>query len=78
MKTFEIGTIYNMHSPCDWDCTWSFEVVKRTASTVTLKTERGELKSCRINRKVSEWNQAETVYPLGRYSMAPSLSADKI
>lgn len=77
MTKFEIGNIYIMHSPCCHDCTWSYEVVKRTASTVTLRSERGELKTCRINRQVSEWNHAETVHPLGRYSMAPSLSADR-
>ena len=76
MNTFEIGKTYSMHSPCCYDCTWSFVVVKRTASTVTLRSGRGELKTCRINRQVSEWNQAETVHPLGRYSMAPSLTAD--
>lgn len=77
MTTFEIGKIYSMHSPCDWDCTWSYEVIKRTASTVTLRSDRGEVKTFRICRKASEWNQAETVHPLGKYSMSPSLTADK-
>ena len=29
-----------------------------------------------INKQLSEWNGAESVYPLGNYSMAPVLSAD--
>lgn len=75
MKTFEIGNTYSMRSACDHNCVWTYEVVARTAQMVTL-TDGKETIKCRINKKISEWNKAETVFPLGRYSMAPVLSAD--
>lgn len=77
MTTFKIGDTYTMASPCDHDCKWTYTVVKRTASTVTI-TDGKEVKTCRINKKYSEYRNAETIFPLGKYSMAPTLSADKI
>ena len=77
MKKFEIGQTYSMRSACMHDCVWTYTITARTAQTVTL-TDGKEVKRCRINKQVSEWRNAETVYPLGQYSMAPSLSADKI
>ncbi len=64
-----------MRSVCDHNCIWSYIVKSRTAATVTLIDEKGKEIKCRINKQVSEWNKTETVYPLGRYSMCPSLSA---
>lgn len=77
MLQFEVGKTYYMFSPCSQDCVWSFQVMKRTASTVTLLSDEGFSKSFRINRQVSEYREAETVFPLGKYSMAPCLSADR-
>lgn len=77
MKTFEIGKTYYMRSICDHDCVWSYTVIKRTASTITI-TDGKTTKNCRINSQISGFLNAETVYPLGRYSMCPSLSADRI
>lgn len=78
MKKFEIGATYTMNSPCMHDCVWSFTVKARTAQTITLAYGEKETIRCRINREISEYRGAESVYPLGRYSMAPILSADKI
>ena len=75
MKKFEIGRTYTMRSICDHECVWAFKVVSRTASTITIVDEHGEKLNRKIIKTVSEWNKAETVYPLGRYSMAPSLTA---
>lgn len=75
MKQFETGKTYSMFSPCMQDCTWTYTVISRTACTVKLQDDHGKVLTCRINSKVSGWLKAETVYPLGRYSMAPSLSA---
>lgn len=75
MKTFEIGGTYSMRSACDHNCVWTYKVIARTAQMVTL-SDGVEIIKCRINKKISEWNKAETVFPLGRYSMAPVLSAD--
>lgn len=78
MKTFEVGKKYTMRSVCDYNCTWTFQVVKRTAATVTLKGDfmNGvKVKTCRINKKLAETFGEESVMPLGSYSMAPILSA---
>lgn len=75
MLKFEVGKTYEMRSPCMQDCVWTYTVTKRTAQTVTI-TDGEKTQTCRIIKQVSEWNGAETIHPLGRYSMAPSLSAD--
>ena len=74
MKKFEVLKSYTMHSPCMHDCEWTFTVIKRTASTVTLLDGK-KTYTCRINKQRSEFNNAETVLPLGNYSMCPVLHA---
>lgn len=76
MKQFEIGKTYTMTSPCDRNCVWTYTVTKRTAKTVTI-SDGTETKTCRVNVQVSEDRNAETIFPVGRYSMCPALSADK-
>ena len=80
MKQFEVGKQYSMRSIGDHNCIWSYTVIARTAATITivLNGVSNSTQKCRINKQVSEWCGAETVYPLGRYSMAPSLTADGI
>lgn len=68
---FETGKTYNMRSICDHECVWSFKVTARTAQTITLKDERGQVTKCRISTE----NGREFVRPLGRYSMCPILRA---
>ena len=74
MKKFEIGKEYSMRSIGDHDCVWTYTVTARAAKTITI-TDGRKVQKCRIIQKVSEWRNAETVYPLGKYSMAPSLTA---
>ena len=74
MKKFEVLKSYTMHSPCMHDCEWTFTVIKRTEKTVTL-LDGEKTYTCRINKYLSERNEAETVFPLGNYSMAPILRA---
>ncbi len=76
MKKFEIGKEYSMSSPCDHNCIWTYTVTSRTAQTITI-TDGKQTKKCRISKQYSEWNKAETVFPLGQYSMCPILTADK-
>ena len=89
MKMFEIGVIYSTRSACDHECKIEYEVISRTAATVTLKAVDtagaahrvicgDKVIRCRISKKASSYRNAETVYPWGTYSMAPSLSADMI
>lgn len=77
MRKFEVGATYSMRSPCMYDCIWTYTVTKRTAQTVTI-TDGKETKTCRISKASTQYRNAETVHPLGRYSMCPSLSADGI
>ena len=74
MNKFEIGKTYTMKSICDHNCIWSYTVTDRTAQTITV-TDGNKTLKLRVNKRVSEYCNAETVYPLGSYSMAPSLSA---
>ncbi len=74
MKTFEIGKSYSMISVCNQDCVWTYTVIARTAKTITI-TDGKETKTCRIVKNLSEYRNAETVRPLGNYSMCPLLSA---
>jgi hypothetical protein len=74
MKKFEIGKTYNMRSACDHECIWSYTVTDRTAQTVTLTDGKKTIK-CRIVKNLSEYRNAETVRPLGQYSLCPLLSA---
>lgn len=78
MKQFEVNGLYSMRSICNQECVWQYIVTARTACTVTLKSVEGKASKvikCRINKAATEYRQAETVYPLGQYSMAPALSA---
>lgn len=76
INQFEIGKQYSMRSVCDHDCIWTYTVVARTACTVTLKSTRGEQMVCRISKKLTSYANAETVLPLGSFSMAPMLRAE--
>lgn len=78
MLKFEVGNIYACRDICNYDCVLYFRVVSRTKSTITILKD-GEKKHVikKINKQVSETLDAESVYPLGYYSMAPILSADK-
>jgi hypothetical protein len=71
---FQPGKTYACRSACDYDCTWRFTIASRTAKTI--KTTCG--KTLRINAELTAANGAETVFPRGRYSMAPILTADKV
>ena len=74
MKKFRKDKTYWMRSICDSECVWRITVVCRTAKTVTLKGDGLQgVKRCRI----SEWEGVEQCRPLGNYSMAPVLNADK-
>lgn len=76
MKKFEVGRKYSTRSMCDHNCIWSYTIIARTACTVTALDEDGNQFKFRINKKTSEYRNAETFYPLGQYSMAPMISAE--
>jgi len=68
--TFKVGNTYSCRSICDYNCIFSFEVVKRTASTVSIKSG-GKI----VRRKVRVFDGVVCLAPHGRYSMSPVLRA---
>lgn len=79
MAKFEINSIYITRSICDSNCVFGYRVVKRTAKRVTLiehvnGVDRGE----QFIKGVSEYEGVESCYPLGTYSMAPIIRANKV
>ena len=74
MRKFELNKTYKMRSICDHECIWTYEVIERTAQTITI-TDGKKVQKCRVAKKESEWCGAERIYPLGKYSMAPALEA---
>jgi len=69
---FEINPIYSTPSICDSNCIFKFRVIKRTEKNVWISQE-GSTKVTR--RKIDIWDGAENIFPFGKYSMAPILSA---
>lgn len=78
MKTFETGKIYSTRSICDHNCIFTYTILSRTACTVRAVDKNGSEYTFRINKKYSEYRNAETIFPLGRYSMCPVISADMV
>lgn len=75
-KTFQVNNIYQCRSICNQDCIWTYKVIKRTASTITIKDmDTNKVKTCRVSKNSREIFGCEIIHPLGNYSMAPSLWA---
>lgn len=78
MTTFQVNQTYQCRSLCNYDCVWTYKVIKRTPSTITIKDMSSKaVKTCRVSKKSSEHFGCEIIHPLGSYSMAPSLWADR-
>ena len=81
---FRVGKIYWMNSICDSNCYWYYNVINRTKRTVNIiqvnedGTQRGKEARFRICQGLSVLRGAESIKPLGTFSMSPTLSADKI
>jgi len=71
---FFINNTYSTRSSCNHECVYTFKIIKRTEKSVWI-IEVGEKEI--IRRKVIMYEGIETIYPLGKYSMAPILRADK-
>lgn len=85
MKRFEVGKVYGLLCIGEMEDTRiPYAVTARTDSTVTLRGKfidsDGEVveRKFRIAKRETEWEGAEVVWPRGRYSMAPSLSAREV
>jgi hypothetical protein len=74
VNRFEIGQELAVRSLGDWDCVFRFTVIGRTEKFVTLRYFSDTLRV-----KIREWSDGvEYCYPLGTYSMAPMLKADRV
>jgi hypothetical protein len=69
MIKFQPNTTYSTRSICDYDTIISVCIAKRTEKTVT------DTDGKRYGIKV--WDDVEQIMPWGRFSMAPTISADK-
>ncbi len=70
---FEVGQTYTTRSACDSDCVWAFKVLKRTAKRITVEARGEGVRTVGIRI----WEGVETATPLGSYSMAPIIRANR-
>jgi hypothetical protein len=76
MLQFETGKIYYCRSACNYDCVWNYIVERRTDTSIWIRDVDSNKPA--VRRNIKRWSNVETVLPLGSYSMAPCLSADRI
>lgn len=74
MRTFEIGKTYTHNYIGDHSAMVAWEVLKRTAQTITI-TDGKATRTCKIIRELTERNNAETVFPEGHFAKCPVLTA---
>lgn len=72
MTKFEVGKTYYARSICDYDCIYSFQILKRTEKSVTVKVH-GKT----VRRGLSVYNDVELFRPFGSYSMAATIYANR-
>ena len=73
-NTFQVGQSYSCRSLADSDCIWTFTVIKRTAKFITIQGHKYDAPK-RVG--VRMYDGVETADPLGRYSMSPTIRADR-
>jgi hypothetical protein len=69
---FQAGVSYYCRSICNYDCVWHFRIIRRTAASVWVLVNGEE-----VRRGVEVWEGVEQFAPFGRYSMSPTVSADR-
>jgi len=70
---FKVGATYTARSLTDHTFVWRFTVLDRTNKFITLGGEHGGGK--RVGVRI--WDGVEVASPLGRYSMSPTIRADR-
>lgn len=71
--TFQIGQIYSARSACDHECIFYWTVTARTAKQITLEDRHGRVSK----RGIRTYDGVEVCSPDGRYSMSPSIYANR-
>ena len=75
MNTFKTGATYTYRFICDSDSKVDVTIERRTAKSVWIKdAHNGDT----VRRGIRIHNGVERIDPLGRYSMSPVLSADRL
>jgi len=64
---FQVGTAYSGRFIGDYDSVFTVKILQRTAKTVTIIGPKGMAK----HRISLDHEGGETIFPFGRYSMAP-------
>ena len=72
MKTFKKGQNLSTRSICNHSCIFKATVIRTTAKTVWILMD-GKEKRLKIHQRDGE----EFIFPLGQYSMAPTMSPDE-
>lgn len=72
-KQFEVGKTYQARSACNYDSVWSWKVKSRTSKFIHVVDESGKDK--RVG--VRSYDGCEVASPLGRYSMSPTIYANR-
>lgn len=71
--SFEVGQTYTAHWPTDHTLRTLHTVVKRSPKFITIENSKGT--QTRVGVHVTDGE--EWALPFGRYSMAPTLRADR-
>jgi hypothetical protein len=72
-STFQVGKTYTARSLCDYDCVFAWTVIARTAKQITLEDRHGRVSK----RGIRTYDGVEVCSPQGRFSMSPSISANR-
>ena len=77
-ETFIVGETYTTGEARDY--VWHFRVVARSAKFITVEDVSHGLRPSETKRVgvFIGWKGTEAALPLGRYSMAPTISADLV
>lgn len=74
IKQFETGKTYGNNFICNSDSWFYFTVVRRTAKTVWIKNNNSDEVT---KRKIDVYDDVEQCNPFGKFSMSPTLNANK-
>lgn len=70
MTTFEINKTYECKSICDQACVWTYKVIARTSSTITIEDmDTHQVKTCRVCKKSSNFFKCENVHLAGQVTL---------
>lgn len=72
MAQFEVGKVYFTRSACNHDCVFKFEILARSAKTVTIHAHNNQRR-----RGIVVRDGVEQFKPFGTYSMCAIIRADR-